>query len=141
MRIASRYPDRVERPKSLVLIRAKHLAESVTTPMFLADAEGNLIFFNEAAESLLGRAFVDNGALTPTDWQRSFDVRDRNDAPFPLESMSSWIQVQNEQPAMGHIKFRAADGSDNLVATCAFPLFTEQARFEGALILFWRDAG
>ncbi len=131
----------MERPKSLVLIRAKHLAESVTTPMFLADAGGNLIFFNEAAEAMLGRPFGDNGLLTPGEWQQTFDVRDRNDAPFALESMASWMQVQNEQPAMGHIKFRSADGTDHLVATCAFPLFTEQQRFEGALILFWRDAG
>jgi PAS domain-containing protein len=129
----------VERQKSLVLIRAKHLAESVTTPMFLADDQGNLIFYNEAAESLLGRPFVDNGALSPTEWQRAFDVRDRNGEPFPLESMASWIEVQNEQPAMGHLQFRSADGTDHLVATCAFPLFTEQQRFEGALILFWRD--
>src|SRR5438067_3670560 len=100
--------------------------------MFLADADGNLIFYNEAAEGLLGRPFVDNGALSPSDWQQAFDVRDRNDAPFPLESMGSWIQVQHEQPAMGHIKFSGADGTDHLVATCAFPLFTEQQRFEGA---------
>ena len=130
----------MERLNSLVLIRAKHLAESVTTPMFLADADGNLIFYNEAAEILLGRPFLDTGALAPSEWQRTFDVRDRNGAPFPLESMSSWISVQNEQPAMGHLTFGGADGTDHLVATCAFPLFTERQRFEGALILFWRDA-
>ena len=122
-----------------MLIRAKHLAESVTTPMFLADAEGNLIFYNEAAEALLGKPFVDKGSLSPADWQRSFDVRDRDDHPFALESMASWMSVQNEQPSLGHIKFSSADGTDHLVATCAFPLFTEQERFEGALILFWRD--
>lgn len=129
----------MERQKSLVLIRAKHLAESVTTPMFLADAEGSLIFYNEAAEALLGRPFVDSGALSPTDWQEAFNVRDRDDSPFPLESMASWVQLQSERPAMGHIKFSGADGTDHLVATCAFPLFTEQQRFDGALILFWRD--
>ena len=47
--------------KSIALIRAKHLAESVTTPVLLADGEGNMIFFNEAAEELLARRQLAGG--------------------------------------------------------------------------------
>jgi PAS domain-containing protein len=129
----------VERLKSLVLIRAKHLAESVTLPMFLADADGNLIFYNEAAEALVGRPFVDSGAISAIEWQQMFNVRDRADAPFPLESMPGWITVQGARPAMGHIRFTSADRTEHFAAVCAFPLFTEQTRFEGALLLFWED--
>lgn len=67
--------------KSLVLIRAKHLAESVTTPSFLADNEGNLIFYNEAAEVLLGRAYADAGPMPASEWAEIFDVRYRDGAP------------------------------------------------------------
>ncbi len=131
----------MERLKSLVLIRAKHLAESVTLPMFIADSDGNLIFYNEAAEQLVGRPFMDNGSISAAEWQRMFNVRDRTDNPFPLESMPGWIAVQGARPAMGHMRFTAADSSDRLIAVCAFPLFTSQEQFEGALLLFWEDEG
>jgi PAS domain-containing protein len=125
--------------KSLVLIRAKHLAESVTTPTFLADTDGNLIFYNEAAEALLGRRFSDTGAMSATKWQEVFDVRNRDGSPFPLEAMPGWMEVQKHRPATGHLQFRTADGEDRVIAVCAIPLFSGPERFEGAAIIFWED--
>lgn len=125
--------------KSLALIRAKHLAESVTTPMLLTDQEGTLIFFNEAAEVLIGHTFADIGPLGASDWQKRFDVRGRDGAPFPLEAMPGWLELQTERPGTGHIVLRRADGADLMLAVCAFPLFTAQRQFDGALVLFWHD--
>ena len=50
-----------------------------------------------------------------------------------------WIAVQGARPAMGHMRFTAADGTDRFIAVCAFPLFTSQEQFDGALLLFWED--
>ena len=125
--------------KSLALIRAKHLAESVTTPMLLTDREGTLIFFNEAAEVMLGVPFADVGPLGPQGWQKRFDVRGRDGSAFPLEAMPGWLELQTERPGMGHVVLRCADGSDAVLAVCAFPLFTAQRQFDGALVLLWKD--
>lgn len=126
--------------KSLVLIRAKHLAESIATPSFLADREGNLIFYNEGAETVVGRSFVDVGRLSPSEWRDKLDVRARDGSPFPLEAMPGWMQVQQHRPDLGHIRFKAFDGTDRFIATCAIPLFTSPDQFEGALIIFWEEA-
>ena len=125
--------------KSLVLIRAKHLAESVTTPMLLIDAEGNLIFYNEGAEALLGTPFSDVGSIPASEWQAQFHVRGRDDAPFPLESMPGWIELQGERPGIGHVRLTTLDGTDHFIAVCAFPLFTAQRQFDGALVIFWKE--
>jgi PAS domain-containing protein len=125
--------------KSLALIRAKHLAESVTTPMLLTDREGTLIFFNEAAEVMLGVPFSDVGPLGPQGWQKRFDVRGRDGSAFPLEAMPGWLELQTERPGTGHLVLRKADGADIVLAVCAFPLFTAQRQFDGALVLFWQD--
>jgi PAS domain-containing protein len=125
--------------KSLVLIRAKHLAESVTTPMLLADGEGNMIFYNEAAEAVLGTAFSDLGPIPASQWQEQFKVRGRGDAPFPLESMPGWMDVKSERPGLGHVKFTSLHGDDHFIAVCAFPLFTAQRQFDGALVIFWEE--
>jgi PAS domain-containing protein len=126
--------------KSLVLIRAKHLAESVTTPTFIADREGTLIFYNEAAEMLLGRPFADHGPMSASQWGEIFNIRSRDDSPFPLDTMPGWLEVQQHRPAIGHLKFRAANGADHFIAVCAVPLFTSQEQFEGAMVIFWEDS-
>lgn len=125
--------------KSLVLIRAKHLAESVTTPTFLADQDGNLIFYNEAAEALLGTPFADAGPMPASQWQETFDVRSRDGSPFPIDQMPGWMVLQRHQPAMGHLLFRGLDGVDRFIAVCGIPLFRQEDLFEGALIVFWED--
>ncbi len=124
--------------KSLALIRAKHLAESVTTPVLLADGEGNMIFFNEAAEELLGSRFTDVGPQPAEDWQQRFKVRARDDSPFPLEAMPGWIALQGERPGLGHLRFTTLEGADRFIAVCAIPLFAQATQFEGAMILFWQ---
>lgn len=126
--------------KSLVLIRAKHLAESVSTPAFLADRDGNLIFYNEAAEAVVGRPFADVGRLAPSEWRDELDVRARDGSPFPLEAMPGWMAVQRHRPDLGHILFKTFDGTERLIATCAVPLFTYPEQFEGALIYFWDES-
>ena len=125
--------------KSLVLIRAKHLAESVTTPTFLADGDGNLIFYNEAAEAVLGRSYADAGPMPAAEWQETFNVRDRDGSPFPLDRMPGWIVLQKHRPALGHMKIQGLDGVDHFIAVCAIPLFTQAEQFEGALIIFWEE--
>jgi PAS domain-containing protein len=125
--------------KSLVLIRAKHLAESVTTPMFIIDNDGNMIFFNEAAEVKVGRAFADVGQIPVAEWQEQFKVRELDDTPAPLESMPGWFQLQKERPGLGELMFTTFDGRDLRIAVCALPLFSGEDQFEGALVLFWED--
>src|SRR5712692_10134047 len=50
--------------KSLPLILARELASNLATPMFLIDAKGTLVFFNEAAELLIGRTFAELGEIS-----------------------------------------------------------------------------
>jgi PAS domain-containing protein len=58
------------------LILARHLATSLTIPTFLVDIEGTLVFYNEAAEPLLGRRFDEAGEMAFEDWTSVYAVRD-----------------------------------------------------------------
>ena len=44
--------------RSLLLIMARDFASRLATAVFLVDPEGTLVYFNEAAERVLGQAFV-----------------------------------------------------------------------------------
>ena len=53
---------------SLPLILARELAANLATPMFLIDAGGMLVYFNEAAELLLGKSYAEIGSITVYDF-------------------------------------------------------------------------
>ena len=49
---------------SLPLILARELAANLATPMFLIDASGTLVFFNDAAELVIGKSFGELGEVS-----------------------------------------------------------------------------
>ena len=49
--------------KPLELILARNLLTSLSTPAFLVDESGALIFYNEAAGAMLGISFEEQGRL------------------------------------------------------------------------------
>src|SRR5438093_13520920 len=62
------------RQKNLVLILAREFASKLATPMFVADADGNLVFYNEPAEIILGRTFAEAGEMPAEDWADLFQL-------------------------------------------------------------------
>jgi len=60
------------RQKDLVLILARDMAARLASPMFVVDAVGTLVFFNEAAEALLGGTFADIGEVDVDRWAETF---------------------------------------------------------------------
>ena len=65
------------RHKHLVLILAREFASNLATPTLIADDQGTLVFYNEAAESVVGRQFAEIGEMPLDEWTESFDPRTR----------------------------------------------------------------
>ena len=57
--------------KPLELILARNLLTSISTPAFLVDGEGTLVFYNEAAAAVLGRSFEEAGQMSAARVDRS----------------------------------------------------------------------
>ena len=56
--------------KPLLLVQARNLITNLALPALLTDADGQLLFFNDAAAALLGRGFEEVGRLPREDWAR-----------------------------------------------------------------------
>ena len=54
--------------KPIELILTRHLASNLAMPIFLVDADGTLIFYNEPAERLLGMRFEETGEMPANEW-------------------------------------------------------------------------
>ena len=73
------------RKKHLVLILAREFASNLATPTLIADDQGRLVFYNEAAEGVLGRTFAETGEMSLEDWAEQFQPRTAESEALPLE--------------------------------------------------------
>ena len=61
----------------------RQLASALAVPVLLADAAGDLLFFNEPAELLLGRRFDEVDAVSLDERRAIFRFRDEQGAVLP----------------------------------------------------------
>lgn len=123
--------------KELMLILARELATNASTPMFIADAEGTLVFYNEPAERILGRPFAAAGEIAASEWETVFQIESVDGQPLPLEQIPAGIAFLERRAASGPLRITALDGGKHDLATTAFPLFKRGQDFVGVVVLFW----
>jgi PAS domain-containing protein len=127
------------RQKHLVLILARELASNLATPTLIADAEGMLVFYNEAAEEVVGRPFAEAGEMPVDDWTGSFEPRTAQADPLPPERRPVRIALDEQRPAHETFRITSADGAERDVAVTAIPLFAQAEEFVGIVAIFWRE--
>jgi PAS domain-containing protein len=122
--------------KPLELILARNLMSALSTPAFLVDEGGLLVFYNEAAGILLGRRFEEVGAVGPEQWGSMFGPFGEDGAPIPYDELPLVTAVRSGQPAHATFSIRAGDGAIHAVEASAFPILTAHGS-RGAIALFW----
>jgi PAS domain-containing protein len=128
------------RHKHLVLILARELASNLATPSLIANEEGQLVFFNEAAEEIVGRKFSEMGEMELDEWTGSFAPRTRSsEEPLPPERRPARMAFDQRRPAHEQFRITGYDGIDRDVAVTAVPLFAHADEFVGVIVFFWRE--
>ena len=125
------------RPRNLVLILAKDLASRLATPAFVVDREGTLLYFNEAAEAVLGMPYAEAGEMRGQQWANLFEPRDDQGNTIPPEELPIGIAITHHKPAHEALTIQAADGVRRPLAVTALPLFAHADEFVGAVAVFW----
>jgi PAS domain-containing protein len=128
------------RHKHLALIIARELASQLATATFIADAEGNLVFYNEAAEEILGRTYAQAGAMPASEWPSLFRVEDPDGMPLPLEKLPGGIALTEKRPAHARICIVGLDGERRVISVTAIPLFAHPTEVVGMVAHFWEEA-
>ena len=126
-------------PKNLILILAREFASKLATPMFISDANGDVVFYNEAAERVLGRPFVEGMAMSADEWISLFDIESLEGDPIQLTKMAAGIALLDQRPAHGGLRLTGLDGQRRTVAVTAFPLFARADEFVGMVAIFWEQ--
>ena len=126
--------------KPLELILARNLMSALSTPAFLVDEGGLLVFYNEAAGMLLGKRFEELGTVGAEEWGALFGPFDSAGEPIPYDDLPLVAAVRSGRPAHAALTIRSADGAEHAVEASAFPILTAHGS-QGAIAVFWPQAG
>jgi PAS domain-containing protein len=125
------------RQKSLVLILAREFASNLAMPIYIADVNETLVYFNEPAERIAGRSFAETGEMPVRDWVQMLDPASENGQSLSREEMPGGIAFYEQRPVHSVLCITGLDGERRDVATTAFPLFGPDDEFHGIMVIFW----
>lgn len=121
------------------LILTRHLAATLSTPVFLVDPEGTLVFYNEAAEVILGVRFDETGEMPAGEWATVFTPTDDAGLPLAPDALPLAITLRQSRPTHASLRIRGLDGVARRIGVTAFPLIGQTERLVGAVAIFWEE--
>jgi PAS domain-containing protein len=123
--------------REIELILTRQLASYLSVPVLIVDPNGDLIYFNESAEPILGRRFEETGVIRRGEWSAHFRPTDDDGTPIPREEQPLFIATERRRPVYRCAWMRGLDGVNRHVEGIAFPLNGFGNRFLGAIGIFW----
>lgn len=125
--------------ESVAVILARQVASNLSTPVGVVDETGTIIYFNEAAERIVGRTLAQVGPLPWEQWISSLQPEDLDGNPLTPADPPFAPPLVNHQPAHGRIRITGLDGVKRNIAATAFPLLVRGEQFVGAVAIFWEE--
>ncbi len=123
--------------RDIGLILMRQLASGMAVPMILVDDGGDLLFFNEPAEVLLGQRFDEVGDLPLDQRRRIFAFRDEDRQPLPDDQPPLVVALREQRPVHRRVWLRGFDGQDRAIEVTAFPLLGGGGHLIGGVAMFW----
>jgi PAS domain S-box-containing protein len=123
---------------SLPLILARELAANLATPMFLIDAGGTLVYFNEAAELLLGKSHGEVGGITALEFGAMLELENVDGTPMRRRDSPAGVAFYDREPSHRTLLATTLDGTRQPFEVTAYPLFGHIGDMHGVLTVFWR---
>jgi PAS domain-containing protein len=124
-----------QREIELILLRqcASHLA----MPIWLMGPGGDLLFYNEPAESILGRRFEEAGEMPGEVLATMFQTTAEDGSRLETEDLPINIALRERRPAHLWFRIQGLDGVWRRIEVTAFPIEGQGGRNLGAVAIFW----
>ena len=105
--------------------------------MFLIDAEGMLVFCNEAAELLIGRSFAELGEIPSLEFGESLQLADADGTPLRRRDSPAGLAFFERRPSHQVVVITTYEGARRTVEATSYPLFGAAQDMHGVLTVFW----
>jgi PAS domain-containing protein len=123
---------------AIEIILNRQLAECLAIPVFITDTTGNLLFYNESAEEILGRRYEDTGEMSVAEWSTMFKNKDDYGQPLPPEELPLVKTLKNRQPYHKTFWIESLMGKSERISVTSYPIIGRTEKFLGAVAIFWR---
>ena len=124
-----------QRPIELIL--ARQLASSLSVPVLLIDSKGDTLYFNEAAEELVGRRFDEIDALPIEERTALLAPIDRRGRPMAPDLMPGMVAMREGRPVHAELSIVTPDRGMRPVEATAVPLQGVDDVVVGAWVVIW----
>ncbi len=118
-------------------ILSRRLAARLAVPVFIVDAGGNLLYFNAAAEPILGHRFDDFAERQRDEVFAAYLPTHEDGSAMKAEDHPLTLARASRQPAHQRFWIRGFDGVRRNIEATAIPLVGQSGRMLGALGFFW----
>ncbi|MGH9035773.1 MAG: PAS domain-containing protein, partial [Acidimicrobiia bacterium] len=85
---------------AIEMVLLKQVASYLAMPIFVVDAEGALVYYNEPAEELLGYRYEETGQLPLESWGQMWTPTDAQGDPLAPERLPVAIAAREHRPAL-----------------------------------------
>jgi PAS domain-containing protein len=126
-----------QQPIELILLR--QWASYLDIPVWLMDVHGDLMFYNEPAEVILGLRFDEAGRINASQLAELFGTTRLDGSAMPVEELPIVVAMQTGRPAHNELRLSAADGIWRHIHVTAFPV-DAMGRRHGVVAMFWESA-
>ncbi len=119
------------------VILSRQLADCLSMPVFITDTTGNLIFYNEPAEKLLGTRFEETGEMKVEEWGTMFKQKDDEGNLLPPESLPLVQTLKDQYPYHKTFWIESLQGKAEKISATSYPIIGREGKFMGAVAIFW----
>ena len=122
------------------IILNRQLADCLAIPVFITDTTGNLIFYNEPAEGILGKRYEDTGEMSVEQWSTVFKNKDESGKPLPPDDLPLVKTLKNHLPYYKTFWIESLLGKAEKISVTSYPIIGRAGKFLGAVAIFWRSS-
>ena len=119
------------------LILTRQLAECLSIPIFIVDVKGNLLFYNEPAEEILGERYEETGEMPVEEWSTAFQPYDDQGKLLTTEDLPLVKTLRNKETSQGTFWIVNKAGKKHRISVTSYPIIGRSDRYLGAVSIFW----
>lgn len=127
----------VAQPIEMILLRQWSAYQAL--PVWIMDVHGDLLYYNEPAEELLGLRYDEAGAIHANDLAARFETTNLDGTAIDTEKLPIVIALTQRHPAHAEMRIRTEQGSWRHLHITAFPVEGLGERHLGAVAMFWEN--
>ena len=125
---------------AIEIILNRQLADCLAIPVFITDTTGNLLFYNEPAEEILGKRYEDTGEMPVEQWSTVFKYKDENGKPLPPDDLPLVKTLKTHVPYYKTFWIENFLGKAEKISATSYPIIGRAGKFLGAVAIFWRPS-